>query len=62
MFRGLWALYIHSNVSLSPGPLRFAPPPLIQALSALAGMGGTPCARHGKRTKVPDPICLLRIA
>ncbi|MDA1194651.1 MAG: sterol desaturase family protein [Planctomycetota bacterium] len=23
MFRGLWALYIHSNVSLSPGPLRY---------------------------------------
>jgi len=23
MFRGLWALYIHSNVSLTPGPLRY---------------------------------------
>jgi sterol desaturase/sphingolipid hydroxylase (fatty acid hydroxylase superfamily) len=23
MFRGLWAIYIHSNVSLSPGPLRY---------------------------------------
>lgn len=23
MFRGLWALFIHSNVSLSPGPLRY---------------------------------------
>ncbi|MGE3172206.1 MAG: sterol desaturase family protein [Planctomycetota bacterium] len=23
MFRGLWALYIHSNVALSPGPLRY---------------------------------------
>lgn len=23
MFRGLWALYIHSNVNLSPGPLRY---------------------------------------
>jgi sterol desaturase/sphingolipid hydroxylase (fatty acid hydroxylase superfamily) len=22
-FRGLWALYIHSNIDLSPGPLRF---------------------------------------
>lgn len=22
-FRGLWALYIHSNVALSPGPLRY---------------------------------------
>ncbi len=23
MFRGLWAIYIHSNVSLTPGPLRY---------------------------------------
>jgi sterol desaturase/sphingolipid hydroxylase (fatty acid hydroxylase superfamily) len=23
MFRGLWALYIHSNVALMPGPLRY---------------------------------------
>ncbi len=23
VFRGLWAIYIHSNVSLMPGPLRF---------------------------------------
>lgn len=23
MFRGLWAIYIHSNVSLDPGPLRY---------------------------------------
>ena len=23
MFRGLWAIYIHSNVSLEPGPLRY---------------------------------------
>ena len=23
MFRGLWAIYIHSNVSLNPGPLRY---------------------------------------
>ncbi len=23
VFRGLWAIYIHSNVSLSPGPLRY---------------------------------------
>jgi sterol desaturase/sphingolipid hydroxylase (fatty acid hydroxylase superfamily) len=23
MFRGLWALYIHSNCALTPGPLRF---------------------------------------
>jgi sterol desaturase/sphingolipid hydroxylase (fatty acid hydroxylase superfamily) len=23
MFRGLWALYIHSNVALDPGPLRY---------------------------------------
>jgi sterol desaturase/sphingolipid hydroxylase (fatty acid hydroxylase superfamily) len=23
MFRGLWAIYIHANVSLTPGPLRF---------------------------------------
>ena len=23
MFRGMWALYIHSNVSLDPGPLRY---------------------------------------
>lgn len=23
MFRGLWAIYIHSNVSLGPGPLRY---------------------------------------
>ncbi len=23
MFRGLWALYIHSNVDLTPGPLRY---------------------------------------
>lgn len=23
MFRGLWALYIHSNVALTPGPLRY---------------------------------------
>lgn len=23
MFRGLWALYIHSNVVISPGPLRY---------------------------------------
>lgn len=23
MFRGLWAIYIHSNVTLMPGPLRF---------------------------------------
>ncbi|MEM7307295.1 MAG: sterol desaturase family protein [Planctomycetota bacterium] len=23
VFRGLWAVYIHSNVSLSPGPLRY---------------------------------------
>jgi len=23
MFRGLWAVYIHSNVSLTPGPLRY---------------------------------------
>jgi sterol desaturase/sphingolipid hydroxylase (fatty acid hydroxylase superfamily) len=23
MFRGMWAIYIHSNVSLTPGPLRY---------------------------------------
>ena len=23
MFRGLWAIYIHANVSLTPGPLRY---------------------------------------
>lgn len=23
MFRGVWAIYIHSNVSLTPGPLRY---------------------------------------